>query len=239
MTVAEARLRVRGLGRGFNQGGGRIEVLDGLDLDVAAGEVVTVSGPSGSGKSTLFTLLAAFDRPDSGSVEVLGDEVTPLTPWTSLAVLPQTMGLSEELTLAENVALPLRMLTTRTPEEVADRVDSLLGGLGVAALADRYPLQVSFGQRQRVALARALAVRPAVLLADEPTAHLDHASLSTVLVALRAAADEGTAVLVATHDDEVHAVADRCLVLSEGRLVPGLVGADGLVPAPAGRVETG
>ncbi|WP_016697472.1 ABC transporter ATP-binding protein [Actinoalloteichus spitiensis] len=239
MIAAQVRLRVRGLGRGFHQGGGRIEVLRGLDLDVAAGEVVTVSGPSGSGKSTLFALLAAFDRPDTGSVEVMGDEVTPATPWTSLAVLPQTMGLSEELTLAENVALPLRMLTAHPPGEVADRVDSLLGELGVAALADRYPLQVSFGQRQRVALARALAVRPAVLLADEPTAHLDHASLSTVLVALRAAAAEGAAVLVATHDDEVHAMADRCLVLSEGRLVPGVRGAGGPVPAVTGTVRTG
>ncbi|MCP3803736.1 ATP-binding cassette domain-containing protein [Allokutzneria sp. A3M-2-11 16] len=193
---------------------GTVEVLSGVDLEVAAGEFVTLAGPSGSGKSALFAVLSGFDTADSGEVLLLGERMTAPPAWTDCAVLPQVMGLADELTVAENVALPLRL----RGEEHAARVTELLDELGIGALGDRYPTELSFGQRQRAALARALAPRPRLLLADEPTAHLDHATVPLVLGLLRRAAEEGAAVLVATHDKEVHEAAHRQLRLVEGRV---------------------
>ncbi|GAA2983750.1 ABC transporter ATP-binding protein [Actinokineospora diospyrosa] len=209
-------LLARGLTRGFDHPDGRVEVLRGVDLDVAAGEVVTVSGRSGSGKSALFALLCGFDKPDSGTVEVCGAPLAAIPAWADCAVLPQALGLAQELTLAENIALPLVLSGRRG--EVADRVRDLMAELGIDALADRYPPEVSYGQQQRAALARAVAIRPRVLLADEPTAHLDHASVQAVLGLVRRTAGEGAAVLVATHHDEVHRIADRGLTLTNGRI---------------------
>ncbi|PPK62800.1 ATP-binding cassette domain-containing protein [Actinokineospora auranticolor] len=211
-------LAARGLTRVFDHADGPLEVLRGVDLDLEPGEVVTVSGRSGSGKSALFALLCGFDKPDSGTVELLGRPLPETPAWQDCAVLPQALGLAHELTLAENVALPLRLSDRRAA--VADRVDELLTELGIAALADRYPGEVSYGQQQRAALARAAAPRPRVLLADEPTAHLDHDSVAAALAVLRRVAGEGTAVLVATHHDQVHRVADRRLALTDGRIVP-------------------
>ena len=210
-----AVLSARGVTRSFDHPDGVVEVLRGVDLDVTAGEVVTVSGRSGSGKSALFALLCGFDRPDSGTVTVGGEPLPEVPAWADCAVLPQAMGLAHELTLAENVALPLRLARRGG---VDDRVAGLLAALGITALADRYPPEVSYGQQQRTALARAVAIRPRVLLADEPTAHLDHGSVSAVLTLLRRTAAEGTAVLVATHHDLVHRIADRRLSLVDGRL---------------------
>jgi putative ABC transport system ATP-binding protein len=131
-------------------------------------------------------------------------------------VLPQALGLAGELTLAENTALPL-LLTGSS--EARSRSVAVLAELGVGDLADRYPNEVSYGQQQRAALARAIVVEPDVLLADEPTAHVDQASAEVVLTVLRRVADRGTAVIAATHDPRVHAVADRRLRLDKGRLV--------------------
>ncbi|WP_436502016.1 ABC transporter ATP-binding protein [Actinokineospora sp. HUAS TT18] len=209
-------MRGTGLVRTFDHPEGPIHVLRGADLAVEPGELVTVSGRSGSGKSALFAILCGFDTPDAGGVELNGTPLTSPPTWRDCAVLPQAMGLAQELTLAENVALPLRLTGTRDPD-----VQSLLDSLGIGALADRYPPEVSFGQQQRAALARALSVQPRVLLADEPTAHLDHGSVPAVLALLRRAAQDGAAVLVATHHDEVHAIADRGLVLTDGVLHPG------------------
>lgn len=116
------------------------------------------------------------------------------------------------------MALPLRLRPDRRPGDVDARVADLLASLGVAVLSDRYPGEVSFGQQQRVALARAVSARPEVLLTDEPTAHLDAGTKPAVLGLLRRCADEGTAVIVATHDDEVHAIADRRVRLTDGVL---------------------
>lgn len=208
-------LSARGLTRAFGHPDGPLPVLRGVDLDVAPGELVTVSGRSGSGKSALFALLCGFDRPDSGAVTICGTVVDAAPPWSDCAVLPQALGLAAELTLAENTALPLRLTGQR---DVDDRVDAVLGELGVGHLGERYPTEVSYGQQQRAALARAAVARPRVLLADEPTAHLDHGSVPAVLGLLRRLATAGAAVLVATHHDQVHAIADRTLQLVDGRI---------------------
>jgi len=196
-------IRASGVHRTF----GGVSVLRGVDLAVAAGELVTLSGPSGSGKTALLSLLCGFDFPDQGSV------LPGLASWSDCAVLPQALGLATELTLEENVALPLRL----AGRSVAV-VPGLLDELGIGELGSRYPGQVSFGQQQRAALARAVVTQPAALLADEPTAHLDSVSADAAVALLRRVANEGAAVLIATHHDAVHAVADRVLVLADGRV---------------------
>ncbi|MGM1063331.1 ABC transporter ATP-binding protein [Saccharothrix sp. Mg75] len=211
-------LRAVGVGRTFRHAGGPVHVLRGVDLEVAAGELVTLSGPSGSGKSALLAVLGGFDRADTGTVELAGEVLTGPPPWKVCALLPQALGLATELTLAENVALPIRL--GRAGGSL-DRVMELLVELGVGELADRYPGEVSFGQQQRAALARAVIGSPAVLLADEPTAHLDGVSAPVAVGVLRRAADAGAAVLVATHHDEVHRAADRTLVLAGGVVTVG------------------
>ncbi|MEU4745605.1 ATP-binding cassette domain-containing protein [Actinosynnema sp. NPDC023658] len=211
-------LRATGIRRTFRHAGGPVHVLRGVDLEVAAGELVTLSGPSGSGKSALLAVLAGFDRADAGTVEVAGEVLTSAPSWKACALLPQALGLAGELTLAENVALPVRL--GRTGGDLG-RVTELLEELGIGELADRYPAEVSFGQQQRAALARAAVGSPVVLLADEPTAHLDQHSGPTAVRVLRRAADEGSAVLVATHHDEVHRAADRTVVLDGGRISVG------------------
>ncbi|TWP52031.1 ATP-binding cassette domain-containing protein [Lentzea tibetensis] len=208
-------LSVSGLCRTFSHSSGPVEVLRGVDLSVASGELVTLSGPSGSGKSALITLLCGFDQPDSGTVLLDGSPLTGPPAWSRCAVLPQSLGLAGELTLAENAALPLR-LSGRADE--VHLVKELLVELGIDELADRYPAEVSFGQQQRAALARAVIAGPSVLLADEPTAHLDQRSAPAAVAVLRRAADRGAAVLIATHHDDVHAAADRTLTLRDGRI---------------------
>ncbi|WP_370950000.1 ABC transporter ATP-binding protein [Amycolatopsis sp. cg5] len=214
-------LEALGLRRKFAHPSGDVEVLRGLELRVAAGELVTVSGRSGSGKSALLALLSGFDSPDDGSILLDGVPIAGAPPWHTCAVLPQALGLATELTVAENVALPLRLrsdIPRLSRSAITARVSELLGELGIGELADRYPLEVSFGQQQRVALARAVSGRPKVLLTDEPTAHLDAASTPAVLGLLRRCAEEGAAVIVATHDDLVHEIADRRVRLLDGVL---------------------
>lgn len=219
--MTELALHAKALRRSFAHPGGDVEVLRGLELRVEAGELVTVSGRSGSGKSSLLALLGGFDSPDSGCVLLNGISIAGAPPWHTCAVLPQALGLAQELTVGENVALPLRLRAdVARPEAaaIAERVRELLDGLGVGAFADRYPTELSFGQQQRVALARAVSGRPSVLLTDEPTAHLDAGSVPAVLGLLRRCADEGAAVIIATHDDEVHHIADRRVAMADGVL---------------------
>lgn len=219
--MAEPALEAVGLRRRFPHPSGDVEVLRGLELRVAAGELVTVSGRSGSGKSALLALLCGFDSPDSGKVLLDGVPITEAPPWHTCAVLPQALGLANELTIAENVALPLRLrsdVPKPSTEGIHARVSELLDALGIGDLGDRYPLEVSFGQQQRVALARAVSGKPRVLLTDEPTAHLDAGSTPRVLRLLRQCAQEGAAVIVATHDDDVHRIADRRVRLLDGVL---------------------
>jgi putative ABC transport system ATP-binding protein len=181
--------------------------LHPIDLDVEPGELVVVRGRSGSGKSTLLALVAGVCEPGPGEVRVLGVPPGREMAWSDLALVPQVLALSAELSIAENI-------TDCAPGVDATRVEELLRRLNVLELADRTIDEVSMGQQQRAALARAIVVGPKLLLADEPTSFQDEFHTAVVVDALRAAAGDGAAVLVATHDDAVVAAADRVVALT-------------------------
>ncbi len=212
-----------GLVKRFSRGVETVTALAGVDLTVAGGEFVALVGPSGSGKSTLLALLCGWETADSGSLQV-GPGTDPAAQgWTELAVVPQALGLVPDLSLADNVLLPARLRGPR-PDRAGDPgplADRLMADFGLAHLADRYPHQASLGEQQRAAVARALVLRPALLLADEPTAHQDRGHADRLLDALQDAAADGTAVLLATHDEVAWSRADRVVSMRDGRLVEG------------------
>jgi putative ABC transport system ATP-binding protein len=166
-----------------------------------------------------LNVIAGWERPTEGQVR-WRDGVDPQAPpWSSVAVVPQKLGLMEELTVEENIAYPARL--DGTLEERSDTIEELIGELGIGELRSRYPREASVGEQQRTAIARALAIPTSVLLADEPTAHQDTVSAERVFSALRRAAHEGTAVIVATHNPEVVRHLDRVLTMADGRLSEG------------------
>lgn len=225
--------------RRFTAPGGAIEVLSGASLELAAGEVVAVLGPSGSGKSTLLHLLGGLDRPDAGQIWWGSFPVHDHTP-TDLSerraryvgLVFQNHYLLSDLTLLENVSLPSRIIGR--PDE--ERARALLTKVGLENRLHHTPARVSGGERQRAAVARALALKPALLLADEPTGSLDRQRAQAVLSLLLAlAAEEQASVVVVTHDEGLVAAAGLPVVrLEEGRLTPGRA-TDSLASAPAGR----
>ena len=206
-----------GLTKAYQRGPERVAALSGVDFTLNAGELVALVGPSGSGKTTLLNLIAGWEAPDAGEVDWCPDPNARLDRllWHDIAIVPQRLGLVDELSVQENVGLPLRL---GGRGEDPDAVAVWLERFGLSDLALRLPFEASLGEQQRTALARALVLRPRLLLADEPTGHQDEAWASGVLAALRTACDEGTAVLVATHDTEHLSLFDRVLRISDGRL---------------------
>lgn len=212
-------LQASALTKAFRRDGGRsITVLDGLDLDLAAGELVAVTGPSLSGKTTLVELLAGWARPDSGAVVWDGSSSDP-PAWSHLSVVPQGFALLEELTVAENIDMAARFDRAagqhRDDRARGERVGALLTQLGLDRLRDRGAFEISVGERQRAMVARALVDRPAVVLADEPVAHQDQRHATIVLDLLRDAVGDGTACLIATRTPDVAAIADRVVTLDQ------------------------
>jgi ABC-type lipoprotein export system ATPase subunit len=216
-------LRARGLAKQVGSGRARRQVLDGVDLDVAAGEMVAVLGRSGSGKSTLLNLLGGLDRPDSGRIAVAGEEITGAgeraldrVRLRRIGFVFQSFQLIEELTGEENVLLAARL--PGAPSGGRRRAAALIARLGVADVAGHRPHELSGGEQQRFAIARALVNDPALVLADEATGNLDDASAAMVIATLGELADEGRAVVLVTHEAGSAAAADRVLHLVDGRL---------------------
>jgi ABC-type lipoprotein export system ATPase subunit len=216
-------LRARGLAKEVGSGRARRQVLSGVDLDVAAGEMVAVLGRSGSGKSTLLNLLGGLDRPDSGRIAVAGEEITGAgeraldrVRLRRIGFVFQSFQLIEELTGEENVLLAARL--PGAPSGGRRRAAALIGRLGVAGVAAHRPHELSGGEQQRFAIARALVNDPALVLADEATGNLDDASAAAVIATLGELADEGRAVVLVTHEAGSAAAADRVLHLVDGRL---------------------
>ena len=216
-------VRARGVTKAFGEGRAERRVLDGADLDVAAGELVAVVGRSGTGKSTLLHILAGLDRADAGSITVAGERVDragdrQLTALRARAVgfVFQFFHLVPELTGTQNVLLPTRVNGSR--RRGARRGAELIERLGLREVAAALPHELSGGEQQRFAIARALVNDPSVVFADEPIGNLDPASGAVVLDLLRGMADEGRAVAMVTHQPEASAIADRVVRVEHGRL---------------------
>ena len=225
-THTDPRIEVRGLTKILSSGGSPLTILDDVDLSVAAGEFVAVLGPSGSGKSTLLALLAGLDRPTRGRVLFDGEEIQDLSE-DALAMLRrerigfvfQSFRLLDYLTARENVLLPLELAARKG---AGDAAGELLDSVGLAERGHHYPSQLSGGEQQRVALARAFALRPSVLLADEPTGNLDSKNGELVLHLLEDLQHEhGTTLVLVTHDVRLAERCDRVVELDGGRIVNG------------------
>ena len=223
--MSEPVLQTRGLKRSFRQGDVVIEVLRGIDLDVAQGEIVALLGPSGSGKSTLLQAVGLLEGGFEGSIRIAGKEAAQLDSHGRTEVRRDSLGfvyqfhhLLPDFNAEENVVLP-QLIHGATRAEADARARALLGALGLAERLTHRPSQLSGGEQQRVAVARALANRPALVLADEPTGNLDEHTADIVLGEfLRLVRGEGSAALVATHNERLAAKVDRVLRLHEGVL---------------------
>ena len=220
----EPLIALSGIERVFHLGDSEVHALHQLDLAIAAGEYVAVMGPSGSGKSTLLNLLGLLDRPNAGTYRLEGRDVTTLSPVEQARVRSERIGfvfqsfhLVPRLTAAENIALPM-VLAGIAPAERNQRVERALHDYGLANRAGHRPDQLSGGQRQRVAIARATIMRPAMLLADEPTGNLDRATGEEVMRLLEELNGQGVTLIVVTHDAVLGARAHRQLRMEDGEL---------------------
>ena len=219
-------IEAQGLGRDL-PGEVPVTLVRGIDLAVAAGEFVAVTGPSGSGKSSLLYLLGLLDHPTAGHVRIDGADTTGLVPDQLAAIRLARIGfvfqfhfLLPEFTCLANVEIPIRRLGALSDAQARDRATSLLDALELVDHRRKYPEQLSGGQRQRVAIARALANDPALLLADEPTGNLDtHTALLVFELFRTLAREQGRSVVVVTHDTGLAAMADRRIHLVDGRIV--------------------
>ncbi|MDQ1474800.1 MAG: putative transport system ATP-binding protein [Actinomycetota bacterium] len=217
-----AALEARDLYRFYHAGDDETLALRGVSLEVEAGELVAVMGPSGSGKSTLLACLAGLDEPDGGMVRIDGEPLSRRSEETraalrarSIGVLFQSGNLLDHLTVAENVDVARRLAhNVRTLRPVSD----LLADLGIGDRAHSRPSRLSGGELARAGLAVAIANEPSVVLADEPTGELDHATASRVIALLRARADDGAAVVVVSHSSEIASASDRVIALHDGRV---------------------
>ena len=230
MTTA---VELQGAGRAFGAGHTRVVALGPTSLVVTAGELLAIMGPSGSGKTTLLSLVGGLDRPTQGAVLVDGVDVGRLDS-RGLAILRrrtvgyvfQDLNLLAGLTARENVSLPLE-LDGRPIGEARAAAEAALASVGMEALGERYPDDLSGGEQQRVAIARALVGPRRILLADEPTGALDSMAGESVMRLLRAHCDGGGTAILVTHDASHAAWADRVVFLRDGRIV------DEARPAPA------
>jgi putative ABC transport system ATP-binding protein len=219
-------IRVRDVVMRLPSGGRSLTILDGITLDVAAGEVLAITGPSGSGKSTLLGLVAGLDRPSSGSIVVGGVDITRLDEDALARFRRETLGyvfqsyhLIPTLTAMENVAVPLEI--AGAPNALA-RARALLDDVGLGDRSHHYPVQLSGGEQQRAALARAVALDPGLLLADEPTGNLDSATGTRIIeLLLELRRRRGATLVLVTHDDALARHADRVVVLRDGRVKNG------------------
>jgi putative ABC transport system ATP-binding protein len=221
-------IQVRDLDKTYRRGGEEIHVLQGLNLDVSAGEFVAFMGPSGSGKTTLLNLLGGLDVPTRGSINVTGDEIThmsagKLTEWRARHVgfIFQMYNLIPVLTAFQNVELPL-LLTKLSKAERRTHVETALSIVGLTDRMNHFPRQLSGGQEQRVTIARAIVSDPTFLLCDEPTGDLDRKSADEVMALLEElVGSHHKTVLMVTHDPLVAARAHTILHLDKGVLVEG------------------
>ncbi|MGA3036085.1 MAG: ABC transporter ATP-binding protein [Vulcanimicrobiaceae bacterium] len=199
--------------------------LAGVSLELRRGEMVALVGPSGCGKTTLLNLVGCVDLPTSGDILIEGRRTTDLSDdeltllrRDRIGTIFQFFNLLPALTVEQNASLPLALQSV-APDEIAERVRTALELVGISDRARAFPAELSGGQQQRVAIARAIVHRPAIVLADEPTGNLDSKNGAIVLELLRAIANSGQAVLMATHNEAAAAICDRTLHMQDGQWV--------------------
>ncbi|MDM7955665.1 ABC transporter ATP-binding protein [Blastomonas sp.] len=223
--MSDAVIHLTDVRRSFVQGGVTIDVLKGIDLAVQPGEIVGLLGPSGSGKSTMLQAVGLLEGGFTGSIRIAGEEAAQLNSngrtllrKTALGFIYQFHHLLPDFTARENVVLP-QLIMGQSRDVASDRAAELLTRLGLGQRLDHRPTQLSGGEQQRVAVARALANRPKVVLADEPTGNLDEATADIVFQEfLHLVREEGSAALVATHNERLATRMDRVVRLHDGRI---------------------
>ena len=217
-------IELEGVRRSYRTDGGTVHALDGVDVRIGAGEFVAVTGPSGSGKSSLLNILGCLDRPDAGRYLIEGEDVAGFDDEATSDIRNRRIGfvfqsfhLLPRLTVLENVLLPLRF-HREPPDWVHDHAAELLERVGLSDRSHHRPNELSGGQVQRAAIARALLLKPALLLADEPTGNLDSKSAADVLGLIDQVHRGGQTVVLVTHDHDVAAHAPRGIRLRDGRI---------------------
>jgi putative ABC transport system ATP-binding protein len=200
----------------------KIEVFRDVSFQVEKGQFTAIGGPSGSGKTTLLNIISGIDKPSSGELLVLGEDLSSKDEnflasfrCSNIGFVFQSYNLVSTLTVAENVAFPMEWLR-KTGEDVQKRVQELLELVGLEKRFEHFPFQLSGGEQQRVAFARALANDPPLLLVDEPTGNLDAKTSSKIIDVLRSQKESGKTIIVATHDSQISELAEQRLALENG-----------------------
>lgn len=224
MTSPSLAISARNLTLTLGNASAPVDVLRGIDLDIANGEVVALLGPSGSGKSSLMAVLSGLERASSGSLMVADADFSGLSEdglaaarRGRIGIVLQAFHLLPTMTAAENVATPMELAGDK---DAAPRALAELAAVGLGHRTDHYPTQLSGGEQQRVAIARALAARPALIFADEPTGNLDAATGAEIIDLLLARrAETGATLLIITHDASLAARCERVLTMADGRII--------------------
>ena len=240
MDTMDAIVKLESVCKDYGQSPVVVQAVCGISLEIQAGAFVALAGPSGSGKTTLLNLISGLDRPTGGRIWVAGNEVTAMSGaelsrlrLRHVGFVFQAFSLVPVLTVYENAEYVL-LLQGAPPAERRKRVMDVLRQVGLSGLERRFPRELSGGQQQRVAIARAMVARPALVLADEPTANLDSrtaAGLLDLMAALNA--EQGVTFLFSTHDRNVMKRAQRLIVVRDGRIDPGEVSPEPEGPHPA------